>query len=208
MSPLALSSKPAKRQIAALAFRHDLLRRLWPDQVYIDRLVSEAVDLTERGRQGDLDRVNAEKFLTVVFSLLRRPGELASICKALSKPEYGPRLLDRFIFSPVSNADLIAAMVSSPEVLATFPEGAWIGHALTIRASLLLDDNPDRLFEIEELVPVGIAADRGSARAILGSAFDERRLTEASANRLLELFPGDRYLTGAIEARKKESPLS
>jgi hypothetical protein len=36
----------------------------------------------------------------------------------------------------------------------------------------------------------------------LGAAFDEDRLTDSSVVRLLELYPGDQYLTNAIEKRR------
>src|SRR5262245_30872520 len=201
MDPLNLHDKTITEQLTILSVRHDLLRRLWPEEQRIKKLFVASVIIISEEKDGAENRI-ARDFLTGVFSLLQRPTDLIDLCAALPDEELGRLVLELFTYSPVANADLIAALVADPATYARLPQkGDWVGRALLRRAMILRQDFPKRQFEIEEFIPIGIDADPLAARSILGSALDEDELTEASASRLLELFPGDKYLSHALSIR-------
>ena len=66
-----------------------------------------------------------------------------------------------------------------------------------------MNDAPERCFEIEELLPLGVDAEPGASRSLVGSALDEGQLTERAIDALPELFPGDRYLVETIRQRRQ-----
>ncbi len=208
MDPLNLCREPIREQLSILSLRHDLLRRLWPEEQRIKELFAAAMVTigSEDGEESPENKI-AHKFLAGIFSLLRRPTDLVDLCGALPNEELGYLVLDLFTLSPVADGDLIAALVSDPATYARLPQnGDWVGRALLRRAMILRQDFPGRKFEIEEFIPIGIEADSLAARSILGSALDEDELTEASVSRLLELFPNDKYLVSTIQRRRTGSP--
>lgn len=204
MDPLSLKGQPIGRQIEILSTRRDLLQRLWPEEKRISMLVREAVGNALEYAPRDPRHLTALNFLENVFYLLRRPCDVVELCEALPKPQQRLWFLDRLVMSNAVEGDLIAELVSDVAVFLKLPQkGGWVGHAIVRRVRILFEDSPDSQFEIEELIPLGIDADRVTARAMLGAAFDENRLTPASEDRLLELFAGDRYLAEVIEQRRK-----
>jgi hypothetical protein len=201
MDPLGLRQKPIEDQLEVLSLRPDLLARLWPAERHVRTLVGAAMRLEQRFPDSDPRHRMAGEFLNHAFRLLRRPADIVHLCAALPAGEQA-QLLDRFVMSRSADGDLVAELVADPETFATLPDGSWVGHALTRRVRILLEDHPDRRFDIGELIPIGIDKEPFTARAMLGAAFDEDRLTDASVDRLLEVFPGDAYLTPAIKRRR------
>ncbi len=63
----------------------------------------------------------------------------------------------------------------------------------------LLNAYPQRRFALEELVPLGVDADRPAARALLGSALESKQLASESKIRLLLLLPNDSTLKWLVE---------
>lgn len=206
MDPLGIRLKPLFDQVTLLSMRRDLLSRLWPEESRIRDLVIEAVKAVRTFSERDPRFTLAVDFLDNVFALIRRPRELVDFCAALATESDRQWLLDRFVMSKAADGDVIAEMVADREAFARLPQrGPWIGHAFTRRVAILLEDHPERKFEIEDLIPLGIANDRVSARSLLGAAFDEDRLTDLSVARLLDFFPTDSYLQRAIEKRRTGS---
>jgi hypothetical protein len=105
--------------------------------------------------------------------------------------------IDMLVMHPNVEPMLVASLVSDGETFAMFPRpGDWVGHAVWRRGVMLMQDSSERRLEIEELIPLGIID--GSARSLLGSALDSGRLTENAIDKLMTLFPEDRYFKSKL----------
>lgn len=198
MSLHHLRELPLRQQVAALANRRNLLERVWSDETWSARLFAEALVMSREG--GSSEQPTARAFLAGLYTLLRRPSEVLALQRALPK-KYAAAWLEELVTHPLVSVDLVAALVSTEETAGALPSGGWKGDAIHRRGSMLLADDPTRLFTVAELCPLGVGADRASSRALLGSAFDGGRLAPGEAERLLELFPGDRYLTSKLSPK-------
>lgn len=201
MDPLNLYSKPLGEQLSILSVRHDLLRRLWPEEDKIKALVEFSLIENCKKDRGFYFK-QTDDFLAGVFSQIHRPSDLIDILSIFRVDKYQQVFLDKFVFSSVADGDVIAALVSDPVTFSKLPQtGGWIGHAIWRRAIILFQDHPNKRFEIEQLLPLGIEIDRTTARAILGTAFDEGQLSDAGIKCLLELFPSDQYFRNALNQK-------
>jgi hypothetical protein len=184
----------AHERIVLLARRPDLLRRLWPNERQIAELVKLAFELLASRKPANPTPKELDDFLTNVVALLRRPADVISLIRGLGHEAERAALMERVVSSPLVEPDLVTALVADRRLFDELPrEGGWVGHAIFRRGGILLEDDPTRAFDIDELLPLGVEADRASSRALIGAAFDENRLTASSVSRLLELFPNDSY---------------
>jgi len=205
MDPLCLCRRPIFDQLEVLSMRRDLLSRMWPEESRVRAFVVEAVKAARTFSERDHRSSIALEFLGNVFALLRRPAEVADLSAGLPAKPDREWFLNQFVMSRMADGDVIAELVADRDTFARLPrEGGWVGHALTRRVRILLEDQPGRKFEIEELAPLGVETDRFSARSLLCAALDEDRLTDSAVKRLLELFPEDSYLKGAMERRRQQ----
>jgi hypothetical protein len=202
MDTTRLFSLPLEKQLNHLVARRDLLMEAWAYEPAFLRVFAFSREVVEEGKGGESAVRTARAFMDVIACcLLSRPGDVLLLCNALPEDSRS-RFMDELVMNKLVSNHLIAALVSDKETFARFPqEGGWIGHAVFRRGSMLAEDNPGKKFEIEELIPLGVDADRVSSRALLGSAFDEDQLTEGATKKLLQLFPNDRYLNQAIQKR-------
>jgi hypothetical protein len=205
MDPLKLKQKPVQEQLEVLSVRLDLLSRMWPEERHTRTLVAGAMESMQQHPETDPRHRMASKFLCHIFRLVRRPADVVHLCLGVPSGLQA-QFVDRLVLSPATDGDLIAELVADPATFTLLPAGSWVEYALTRYVRILLEDHPGRRFEIEELIPFGIEKEPFTARALLGAAFDEGRLTDQSVNRLLELFPKDTYLTDAILKQRTNKP--
>jgi hypothetical protein len=202
MDLLGLAEMPLDKQIEFVASRRDWLRRVLPYRALLHPLFLRAHALVQAEPEGSVRHRMARDLLDNVLHHLRSPAEVAELCEALPPPQRA-RWLQYLVSSPATDIDLVAALVWDAAVYQRFPQrGEWRGHAIFVRGTMLMNDAASRRFEIEELLPLGVDAEPGASRSLLGAAFDRGQLTERGVGALLELFPGDRYLTDAIRRRK------
>ncbi len=101
--------------------------------------------------------------------------------------------LDDFVLNRAASIDVVFALVASTSTYELFPRGGvWAGHAMFVRGSSMLNSNPNTRYDVAELVPIGVHADRASARALLSSALEAGRLTDSAVVEVERLFPNDR----------------
>ena len=98
--------------------------------------------------------------------------------------------MDATVRSGHVSDDVIAACVASPTAFAGLPnKGGWIGHAIYVRGCQLLKQEDPKLFELEDLLPLGIDVDLASSRALLSAAAESGRLSSHAFSIARARFP-------------------
>jgi hypothetical protein len=205
MDLLMLSAEPVDDALVFLVSRRDWLRRVIHYPSILHPVFVHAWALLRSEPEPSPRRRDAIAFLENLVSHLHSASVVADLCEALPARQQAG-WLDYLVFSYAADIDLIGSLVCNEAACARLPRGGWRGHAIFVRGTMLMNDAPGRQFEIDELVPLGVEADHGSSRALLGAAFDGEQLTERAVDALLTLFPGDAYLTGAIEKKRRGAP--
>ena len=138
-----------------------------------------------------LEREAYEKLRGLIFSWVGCVRDVRCLLRRVDD-EAVVRFLDDFVLHRAARVEVIAALVASTATSSLFPQhSAWIGHAIFIRGSSLLNSHPAKQYEVAELVPLGVDADRASSRALLSSALEAGRLTAAAVAEVERMFPGD-----------------
>jgi hypothetical protein len=133
-----------------------------------------------------------EKLRGLVFSWVRSVRDVRCLLR-LADDEGAVRFLDDFVLHPAGRVEVISALVASAATSNLFPRrSAWIGHAMFLRGSSMLNSHPGKRYEVAELIPIGVDADRASARALLSSALEGGRLTDEAVAEVERIFPNDR----------------
>lgn len=133
-----------------------------------------------------------EEILDLVCSSVKSVRDLRCLIRDLDEEDAIP-FLDDFVLRRASSEVVIRSMAESRATYEALPKpGAWVGHALYLRGAKLLNDHPRQQFEIAYLVPIGVDADRASARALLSSAAESNQLTASALAEARRLYPNER----------------
>jgi hypothetical protein len=133
-----------------------------------------------------------EKLRELVFSWVRSARDVRCLLR-LADEDSAIMFLDDFVLNRAASVEVVSALVASRSTYELLPSGsAWAGHAMFVRGSSMLNTDPARRYEVAELVPIGVDADRASARALLSSALEAGRLTDEAVAEVERLFPNDR----------------
>lgn len=143
-------------------------------------------------------------FLDVVYSrLISRPSDVVYLAGAMGSAELAECFLEDYVRSRLAKVQVLHNLARLPALFSALPKsGGWQEVVVHGYGAYMLDAHPGRRFSLEELIPIGIDADRPAARSLLGSALESRRLTEESEARLLSLFPDDSTLKWLAEKDK------
>ena len=133
-----------------------------------------------------------KKLRELVFSWVRSVRDVRCLLR-LADEDGAVMFLDDFVLHRAASIEVISALVASTSTWELFPrQSAWSGHAMFVRGSSMLNANPTRRYDVAELVPIGVDADRTSARALLSSALETGRLTDEAVAEVERLFPNHR----------------
>ena len=192
-----LQATTSRERLLTVRGRTDLLAVAWSRADVFDSTVAFALEALTDSSKG-LTEV-ARAFLDLcVARLLRTDAEVLRIARAL-RPKQRTEWLSFVVQSPMLDNMLAIALAMNSEVTGLIEPRSREAEILTIcYGSSLLESAAQGTVEIDALLPHGIAFDRTAARALLGSALDEGKLSSAARAQLLVLFPDDKYFSSKL----------
>ena len=180
--------------------RSSELARLWCNEPAFSQLFSHAMTVQAKLGAKSSDRELASFLNNVVARLVKHPRDLLTLCGALEDERQKREFMRFYARHELADFDVLLGLVQSPEIFTSLPDDPhWMEVVVLLYGSTQLNEAGDRKLTISEIAPLGLDVERPTVRSLVGSAFDEGLLDESDRNRLLELFPGDKYFQSALE---------
>jgi hypothetical protein len=153
-------------------------QRLWAHEDLFAAAFAEVIkDLDPLSVDEPGERFEGFSFVQhTLVNLITRPGDLVALCRRLPTDELRLATINRYVRHPMVSSDILAAMGASAEVHRQLPRGGWTEVTVHAYAVARLNAEPDRRFELHELLPFGFVDH--SARSALRSAMEDDQLTD------------------------------
>ena len=127
-----------------------------------------------------------------IAELIHRPRDILALVTALPNEDISIRFLQIYVRHHLSSIAVLVGLARLPEVFAQLPkDDSWVEVIVYQHGAALLNEFPHRQFSVDELLPLGVDADRVTSRAVLTSALDSNQLTQQAIESARALFPHD-----------------
>ncbi|MCX4027695.1 hypothetical protein H0A36_24905 [Endozoicomonas sp. SM1973] len=194
MDYIYFNSLSVDEQFVEISERPDFLALVIPNSQRTAQLLDRAYMNYIEHNAEHIQHKRASTFVNKLVSLILNIDQLEAIINEITPKKKRSLVLELLLSSDYFSSYLLVELAANVEFIKKIPDyGRWCEILVLRRASILLQDSPLRKFKISELFPLGETVEYSVFRSVLGSAYDEDRLTSDSINQLKELFPNDKY---------------
>jgi hypothetical protein len=150
-------------------------QRLWAHEDLFATAFSEAAELLY---ERSYEAFNARRFVDLTYiNLITRPGDLVALCRRLPEQVQLP-VVEAYVRHELVPQDILAAMGGTGDVYRYLPPGGWTETPLYTYGATRLNGEPERRFDLHELLPFGAAHDLSTSHSLLRSALESDQLTD------------------------------
>jgi len=196
-TPLAMLERAPEEWLLMLRGAPELIRQLAAYEDVAAVVLAKAIELCDAEPQTSVSLGARAVLDHTIAELIHRPRDLLSLVTALPNEDVAIRFLQIYVKHHLASFSVLLGLARLPEVFAQLPkDDSWVEVIVYQHGAALLNEFPQRQFSIEELLPLGVDADRCASRSLLSSALDSNQLTQQAIDAARALFPNDDRLGG------------
>lgn len=184
---LQLLSTSPKERLLGVQGGKDKMLALWAFEKEFSKTLQEA--LLNEGAQDDYGPASQYFINTTITDLIKKPSDLASAIVEFRRKNIAHQFLQQYMRHDKVSEAILLGLAADKAIFKKLPAGiGWTEVPIITWAKMYLK-NDAGLLDVDQLLPLGIDANKSTSEYILSWAFEDKRLTPAAAEIFKERFP-------------------
>lgn len=184
---LQLLSTSPKERLLVMQGRKDKMLALWAFEKEFSKTLQEA--LINENAQDDYGPASQYFISTTITDLIKKPSDLVSAIIEFRRKNIAHQFLQQYMRHDKVSEAILLGLAADKGIFKKLPAGiGWTEVPIITWAKMYLK-NDSGLLDVDQLLPLGIDANKSTSEYILSWAFEDKRLTPAATEIFKERFP-------------------